>query len=35
MLLDKKLSQLGVANEYLSRVLHTVITDKIVMVKIN
>ena len=30
ILLCKKLFQLGVANEYLSRVLNTIITDKIV-----
>ena len=30
----KKLFQSGVANAYLSRVLNTVITDKIVMIKI-
>ena len=34
MLLCKKLFQLGVANGYLSRVLNTIITDNIVMIKI-
>ena len=34
MLLYKKLFKLGVANEYLSRVLNTIITDKIVTIKI-
>ena len=33
-LLYKKMFYLGVANEYLSRVLNTIITDKIVMMKI-
>ena len=35
MLLYKKMFQLGVANEYLSRVLNTIITDKIIMIKIS
>ena len=34
MLLHKKLFELAVANGYLSRVLNTVITDKIIMIKI-
>ena len=34
MLLYRKLFQLGVANGYLSRVLNTIITDKVIMVKI-
>ena len=34
MLLSKKLLKLGVANEYLSRMLNTIITDKIVRMKI-
>ena len=33
-LLYKKLFQLGVANGYPSRMLNTIITDKIVMIKI-
>ena len=33
-LLHKKMLQLGVANGYLSRVLNTIITDKIVIMKI-
>ena len=35
MLLYKKLFYLGVANRYLSRVLNTIIADKIVMIKIS
>ena len=34
ILLCKKLFQLGVANGYLSRVLNTIITDHIIMIKI-
>ena len=34
MLLYKKLFELGVANAYLSRVLNTIVTDKIVMIKV-
>ena len=34
MLLYKRIVSLGVANEYLSRVLNAVITNKIVMMKI-
>ena len=34
MLMHKKLFQLSVANEYHSRVLTTIFTDKIVMMKI-
>ena len=34
MLLRKKLFKLGVANGHLPRVLNTIITDKIVMIKL-